>query len=221
MLPNPKNKNINNLLPNPSLSAEEEAEINHKKLKSKRKIIIFSLIITAGLSFIFWSIKSIQSLISSTPQFSLNLNLKLPKLSLPKNNFITNRDSSDLLKFIKKSSANWSIYVGLDTDYSKSVFEYQPTLLTPNHNFNSIVEKINLVNKSSQSLVNLTLPQGLFFQEIIDSSSGIYYQGLINLPKNKILILIKNNSSIDNSQIQTEIPKLIDQLYWYAVNFLN
>ncbi len=222
MLPNPKNnKNINNLLSNPSVSAEDEAQSYQKKLKFKRKIIVFSLIITAGLSFIFWVFKSIQSIVSSPPQFNLSLNFKLPKLSLPKNNLITNTGSSDLSKFLKKSTANWSVYVSLDTDYSKPVFEYQSTLLTTDQNFNPLLEKISVTKKSSQSLINLSLPQGLFFQEIIDTSSGIYYQGLIQLPKNKILVLIKNNNSIDNSQIQTEISFLINQLYWYAVGFIN
>lgn len=221
MLPNPKNKNINNLLSNPTVTAEEEAQINQKKLKTKRKIIIFSLIITAGLSFIFWSIKSVQSLIASPPKSSLFSNFKLPEFSLPKMNLKNDTQSGDLLKFLKNSPANWSVYVSLDIDYSKPIFEYQSTLLTADNNFNPTLEKINIIKKSSQSLINLKLPEGLLFQEIVDSSSGIYYQGLINLPKNKIFVLIKNNNPVDNSQIQTEIPELIDQIYWYAVEFLN
>ncbi len=221
MLPNPKNKNINNLLPNPSVSVEDEAEINQKKLKSKRKIIIFSLVITAGLSFIFWGYKSIQSFVSSPPKFNFNLNFKIPKLSFPQNNLVINTTTSDLSKFLKKSTTSWSIYVSLDTDYSKPVFEHQSTLLKTDNNFNPTIDKISAVAISSKSLINLSLPQGLSFQEIVDGSVGIHYQGLIHLPKNKILILIKNNNPNNSSQVQTELPSLVNHLYWHAVNFLD
>lgn len=220
MLPNPKNnKNINNLLQNPQEPAVDEAQVNLKKLQVKRKIIIFSLILTAGLSFIFWSYKSIQSLVSSPPKFNFNINL--PKFSIPQNTSTTTSNSTELTKFLKKSSANWSVYVSLDTDYSKPVFEYQSTLLTTDNKFIPIVDKISAIKTSSQSLINLSLPQGLSFQEIIESSNGIYYQGLIHLPKNKILILIKNNSPINSSEIQAEVSTLIDQVYWHAVSFLD
>lgn len=221
MLPNPKNKNINNLLPNPNVSAEDEAQVNQKKLKSKRKIIIFSLIITAGLSFIFWSYKSIQRLVSSSSKLNFNLNINLPRFTFLKNNSATLSDSNGLLKSIKKSTTSWSIFASLDTDYSKPVFEYQSSLSAIDSNINTIVDKITAVKISSQSLLNLTLPQGLSFQEIIDNSVGIYYQGLIHLPKNKILIILKNNNPITPTQIQTEVPSLINDLYWHVVNFLN
>ncbi len=220
MLPNPKNnKNINNLLQNPQEPAVDEAQVNLKKLQVKRKIIISSLILTAGLSFIFWSYKSIQSLVSSPPKFNFNINL--PKFSIPQNTSTTTSNSTELTKFIKKSPANWSAFVSLDTDYSKPVFEYQSTLLTTDNKIIPIVDKISAIKTSSQSLINLSLPQGLSFQEIIESSNGIYYQGLVHLPKNKILILIKNNNPISPSQIQTEVSTLIDQLYWHAVSFLD
>jgi hypothetical protein len=221
MLPNPKNKNIKNLLDNSSESTVNEAEINLKKLKNKRKTIIFSLILTAGLSFLFWSYRSIQSLIRSPPQFNFNLNLKLPKFSLNKNNQTTLPSPTDLSRFLQKSSINWSIFVSLDSDYLNPVFEHASGLLTIDNNLNTTIDKIKAINKSSQSLVNLSLPEGLSFQEIIDISKGVYYQGLVHLPKNKILILIKNNNLTNLSQAQTELPLLIDLLYWHSVNFLN
>lgn len=222
MLPNPKNnKNINNLLPNLQESAVNEAQVNLKKLQTKRKTIIFSLILTAGLSFIFWGYKSIQSLVQSPSQFNFNLNLRLPKFSSRQNNQTTIPISTDLSNFLEKSQINWSVFVSLDTDYPKSVFEHQSNLLQINNNFNPIIDKISTTKISSQSLVNLVLPQGLTFQEIVDSSTGIDYQGLIHLPKNKILILIKNNNPTNTSQIKTELPLLIDHLYWHAVNFLD
>ncbi len=220
MLPNPKNnKNINNLLLSSSEPVVDETQVNLKKLQVKRKIIIFSLILTAGLSFIFWSYKSIKTFVSSPPKFNFNINLA--KFSFPTNSKTITPNSAELLKFLKKSPANWSVYASLDTDYSKPVFEYQSTLLTTDNNFNPFLDKISAVKASSQSWVNSSLPQGLFFQEIIESTPVIYYQGLIHLPKNKILILIKNNNLINSSQIQTEISSLINEIYWHAVNFLD
>lgn len=220
MLPNPKNnKNINNLLTNPSEPVIDEAQVNQKKLQNKRKTIIFSLILTAGLSFLFWSYKSIQSLIKSPPSF--NINLKLPKLTFNQNNPKTLPSSTDLSKYLQKSPVNWSIYVSLDTDYTKPVFEHQSTLLSINDKISSTVDSLNSVKPASQSLVDSALPQGLLFQEIIDNSQNVYYQGLINLPKNKVLVLVKMNNPTNPNQVQSELPILINHLYWHAVNFLD
>ncbi len=220
MLPNPKNnKNINNLLSNPSESALDEAQVNQKKLQNKRKTIIFSLILTAGLSFLFWSYKSIQSTVKSPPHF--NINFKLPKITFNKNNQGNLPSSTNLSKYIQKSPINWSIFVSLDTDYSKPVFEHQPTLLSINNKISSTIDNLNSIKPSSQSLIDSALPQGLSYQEIINDPQNIYYQGLISLPKNKILILVKINNPINSSQIQSELPVLIDHLYWYAVNFFD
>jgi hypothetical protein len=216
MLPNPKNiKNINNLLSNTSDLAANEAQVNQKKLQTKRKTIIFSLILTAGLSFIFWSYKAIQPIIKSPPRFNFNLNLKLPKFSF---NQIS---KTKLSSYLEKSPINWSIFVSLDSDYSKPVFEHQSNLLKIDNDINLVVTRLNVIKFSSQSLVNSSLPQGLTFQEIVDNSNGVYYQGLINLPKNKILILIKNNNQINSSQVQTELSVLVDYLYWHTVGILD
>jgi len=222
MLPNPKNtKNINNLLQKPPEPVVDEALVNQKKLQTKRKTIIFSLVLTAGLSFLFWSYKSIQALIKSPPKININFNFKLPKLGFQQNSQANLSSSPNLEKFFEKSSTNWSVFVSLDTDYTMPVFERQSENLKIDNNIDQIIQKISATKISSQSLVNLSLPQGLSFQEIIDNSKGFFYQSLIHLPKNKILVLIKNDSQINSSQIQTEISTLIDYLYWYAVNFLN
>lgn len=221
MLPNPKNtKTINNLLAKPSDPDINEAEINQKKLQAKRKAIVISLILTAGLSFIFWGYKSIRSLAQSPPNFNFELNFKLPKFSLPTNNKPGKPSSVDLDKFLEKSSNKWSIFVSLNTDYSNAVFEYQTNLLGPIET-GQIIEKINNTKISSQSLINLSLPQGLLFQETLDSDITTFYHGLIHLPKNKILIIIKNENNTSSAETQSELPLLIEHLYWYAVNFLD
>lgn len=222
MLPNPKNnKSINNLLSNSVESSIDEVQNNQKKLQTKRKTIIISLVLTAGLSFIFWSYKSVQSLIKSPKTFNLNLKFKLPKFSFIQNYHSSNPSSANIDKFLDKSLVKWSVFISLDTDYSKPVFEYQSSLFGVNNNFNQIIDKFNTIESSSHSLINLSLPQGLSFQEIVDKSSSVYYQGLIHLPKNKILLLIKNNDLTNDSQAQIELPLLIDHLYWYAVGCLD
>lgn len=221
MLPNPKNtKSINNLLAKPSDPDINEAEINQKKLQAKRKAVAISLIFTAGLSFIFWGYKSIQSLAQSPQRFNFGLKFKLPKFSLPQNYRTDKPSSADIDKFLEKSLTRWSVFVSLDTDYSTPVFKYQTDLLGV-INTNQIIEKIDKTKTSSQSLINLSLPQGLLFQETLDSSSTTFYHGLIHLPKNKILIIIKNENTINSVETQSEIPLLIEHLYWYAVNFLD
>lgn len=222
MLPNPKNnKNINNLLTKPTEPVVNEAEVNQKKLQTKRRTIIFSLALTAGLSLLFWSYKHIQSIAKSPPQLNFSMNFKLPKLSFLQNNQSALPSSENLSKYLEKSPIVWSIFVSLDTNYSTAVFEHQSNLLKIDNNLNQIVDKLTTTKITPQSLINPSLPQGLSFQEIIDSSNGSYYQGLIHLPKNKILILIKNEDLTNASQVQAELPLLIDHLYWYAVSFLD
>lgn len=222
MLPNPKNnKKNNNAFSNLSQTPIDEALENQKKIQSKRRSIIIALILTTGFSFIFWSIKSIEQLIKNPPRFNLNLISKLPKFTFTKPIQRQLPSSSNLSKYLEKSPINWSIFVSLDSNYSVPIFEFQSESLKVNDNLTQITNQLNSINPSSQSLINSILPQGLHFQEKINNSTNVSYQGLVNLPKNKILILINQNNSVDSSLIQTELPILIDHLYWYAVSFLN
>lgn len=222
MLPNPKNnKNINNLLTKPTEPVVNEAEVNQKKLQTKRRTIVYSLALTAGLSLLFWSYKYIQSFIQSPSKPSFSLNFEFPKLPSIQNNQNTLSSPANLNKFLEKSPITWSVYVSLDTNYSAGVFEHQSNPLKIDNNLKQIIDKLATTKTTSQSLITPSLPQGLSFQETIDNSNGTYYQGLIHLPKNKILILVKNENPPINSQAQAELPLLIDHLYWHAVSFLD
>lgn len=221
MLPNPKNKNINNLLPNIENQGPSEAEINQKKLKNKRFAIILSLFLTVGLSFLFWSFKKIQYIIKSPPSFNLNFKINLPKISI-NNHFIKNKsDTTRLQKFFQTSSEKWSVLVFLDSNFSQPIFEYQSDLIKNQNDYSEISQKLSQIKPSSQSLINLNLPQGLVFQEFFNHNQNLDYQGLISLPSHKITILIKINQPKNLDQGQNNLPQLVDLIYWYSVSFLN
>ena len=221
MLPNPKDNKKNNAFSKLSDTPVDEAQENLKKIKTKRRAIIIALILTTGFSFIFWSFKSIEKIIKNPPQFNLNLTPKLPKITFNKSNKTQLPSSTNLSNYLEKSPINWSIYISLDSNFSSPVFEYQPQILKTGENIDQIINQLSSISPSSESLFSSVLPQGLSFQEKIENSTNIYYRGLINLPKNKILILINQNNSPNASLLQTELPILVDRLYWYAVSFLD
>lgn len=221
MLPNPKDNKKNNAFSKLPETPVDEAQENLKKIQNKRRAIIIALILTTGFSFIFWSFKSIEKIIKNPPQFNFNLSSKLPKITFNKSNKTQFPSSTNLSNYLEKSPINWSIYISLDSNFSSPVFEYQPQILKTGENIDQIINQLSSISPSSESLVSSVLPQGLNFQEKIENSTNIYYRGLINLPKNKILILINQNNSPNASLLQTELPILVDHLYWYAVSFLD
>ena len=91
MLPKPeKSKKLTNLLAEDKASTESEAEISQKRLLLKRRLILISLLMTAGISFIFWSFRAAQKIIHQPPQFNLSFKFPRPNFSL-KNNPSTNQ----------------------------------------------------------------------------------------------------------------------------------
>lgn len=223
MLPNPKNnKKSNSSFPNlADTNTVDEAKEAQKKAQNKRKIIILSLIFTTGFSFLFWSFKSIEKFTQNLPSFSSNFKLKIPKFTFNKINQTTSSSSSKLSKYLEKSPINWSIYLSLDSNYLSPIFESNSKSFATNDNLVKIIDSLNAVKLLPQSLTASSLPQGLNFQEINNSSGGLYYQGLVSLPKNKILILVNYQDSNDTTQVENNLPTLIEHLYWYAVSFLD
>jgi len=213
MLPKPeKNKPINNLLTDSSITIENKAEISQKRLESKRRLILISLILTAGISLIFWTVRFTQKIINSPPSFSFNLKFNLPKLNF-KTTSKTNFSDSEIKKMLE--SKNWSVVAVFISNISTPIFQSNYS-----SDINSTVLDISKIKTSTQSLINLDLPQGLYFQEKISTSPGFVYQNLISLPNNQLVISVI--SPTDNIEsVKSELTSLVNSLYWYSVSHLK
>jgi len=216
MLPKPEKnkKKLSDLNSENTNTVDPQAAL--KRAKLKRRLVLLSLFLTVGLSFIFWSVKHVQKILISPPK--INFNFQLPKfnqsISVKKTN-----SSADLDKYIKTLTENWVVYVSSVSDPKISIYQNSPIFNLDE--IPTIITHLSTIKSSPQSLVNLNLPQGLLFQESIDSTKNLFYQNIISLPQNKLLLLIKVDNPKNLDQAKQELPLLIDQIYWYSVSKIN
>lgn len=214
MLPKPeKGKKLNNnFLSDSEITKESDEVIAAKKVKSKRRMILISLIGTAGLSLVFWSIKSIQSFTASPHPINFNFHLNLPKFNFKtdtETKTSTNISTSDLDKFL--SQANLSAIILKKNDFNNPLYQYNFS----NSNINNFISEISKTKSTETSSIVSGLPEGLLFQEKLDTSSNLY--GLtINLPNNQITFIIQDNNKSQN--FNQNISSFINQAYWYSVS---
>jgi hypothetical protein len=213
MLPKPeKSKKIPNLLDKDDNSIESEAEISQKRLLLKRRLILISLLMTVGLSFIFWSFRATQKFINQPPQF----NFKLPRLNLPQKSNSHISVNANIFT-VPSSQSDWSIISVTKSNPNSPIFSHNY------HNFdlNQTLDDLTSLKASSSSLIDINLPQGLSFKEKIITDSSLTYQTLISLPTDTLLIsiFIPQVDSLDS--IKPQLSDLVDSLYWYSVKSLN
>jgi len=214
MLPKPeKGKKINNnFLSDSEITKESDEVIAAKKVKSKRRMIIISLICTAGLSFIFWSIKNVQSFIVSPHPINFNFNFKLPKFNFKINTGTKNSTStsiSDLDNFL--SEQKLSAMILKNNDLNNPLYQYSFS----NSTISNFISELSQIKSTESSSVISGLPEGLLFQEKLDASLGLY--GLIiKLPKDQLIFIIQDNNHSNN--FSQNISSFINQAYWYSVS---
>ena len=209
MLPKPeKGKKLNNnFLSDSEITKESDEVVKAKKLKSKRKIILISLVATAGLSLIFWSAKSIQLFTSSPHHFNLNFHFNLPTFDFktPAKNS-TNISTSDLDKFL--SSSNLSAVIFKNGNYSTPVYQFNFSDSTTD-----FISQLTKIKPTSTSSAVSGLPEGLSYQEKLDSS---LYGLIIKLPNEQLIFIIKDNNQ--SASFSQNISNFINQAYWYSVS---
>lgn len=216
MLPKPeKTKKINNLLDKTDTNPENDAESALKKIQSKRRLVLISLILTAGLSLFFWVFRSVQQIIDSPPSINLDFKINFPKINFKTSSSKTNLSDSKIRQFL--ASKNWSVNVAFKSNPAVLVFQSTPS---PN-SLTEIISELSQIKPSNQSLINLNLPQGLSFQEKIITKDNLIYQNLISIPGDQIIILINTNGINNLESIKSDLSTLVDSLYWFSVSSLN
>jgi len=214
MLPKPeKGKKLNNnFLSDSEITKESDEVVAAKKVKSKRRMILISLIGTAGLSLVFWSVKSIQSFTASPHPLNFSFNFKFPELNFKTNTETktsTSISSSDLDKFL--SDQKLSAIIFKNNDLNNSIYQYNFS----NSNITNFISELSKTKSTETSNIISGLPEGLLFQEKLDTSSNIY--GLtINLPNSQITFIIQDTNKSEN--FSQNISSFIDQAYWYSVS---
>lgn len=214
MLPKPeKGKKLNNnFLSDSEITKESEEVIAAKKVKSKRRMILISLIGTAGLSLAFWTVKGVQSFISSPHPINFSLNFKLPQFNFKTNTETktsTNISTSDLDKFL--SDQKLSAVIFKDNNLNNPIYQYNFS----NSNIANFISELSKTKSTETSSIVSGLPEGLLFQEKLDTSSNFY--GLnINLPSGQITFVIQDNNKSQN--FNQNISSFINQAYWYSVS---
>jgi len=214
MLPKPeKGKKLNNnFLSDSEITKESDEVVAAKKVKSKRRIILISLIGTAGLSLIFWTVKGVQSFISSPHPINFSFNFKLPQF-----NFKTNTEtktktstsilSSDLDKFL--SDQKLSAVIFKNNDLTNPIYQYNFS----NSNISEFISELSKTKSTETSSIVSGLPEGLLFQEKLDAN---LYGLTIKLPNQSLTFIVQDTNKSEN--FSQNISSFINQTYWYSVS---
>lgn len=187
MLPKPDKKTKKNI------NAEQLNLVNiqesQDKIKKKRNYTILFLLLTVGLSFLFWSIRYIKSYTFEPP--------KLPKINL-------NNDDHALPS--SYTPASWQIFIA-DLESQKFFSSHS------DYDFSLTKSEIDRLSKLDFSKSNLSefLPDGANFQETIVKKDGNYkLSTLISLPGKKIYLLVQAPESES-----PQIGPVIERVYWF------
>jgi hypothetical protein len=192
-------------------SKEEKAEKEKKRIQKKRRLVILSIILTVGLSFSFWIYRSVKTFFKNPEIPKINLSFKLPKFNFSSSK---NNVSDPIKRIIPDSFSNISIYI-TDNSSPQFIWSQNESALFQNQPLTDIQNHLNILKPTTKSLLNVNLPEGLSFKEIVSDKSDFHYYNQITLPDNRQLtILISSPQS-------TDISSLIESIYWAYIQNSN
>jgi hypothetical protein len=205
MLPKPEKLRKNN--PSRQLDLVETIDVA-KKSRRQRLTLIISLILTIGLSFIFWLFSNLK-----TFHFSP---------SLPKINFDFNRQIQpvdNLYNFSQIAnfkSDQWSIRVSDLSDHHSLYSLNSPPLTAAE--LDSLIKILSSSTDPAFDGINSILPPGadLHIQHL---SSGPYEINLlVNTPQKKFLLNLKIVNPQNTNLLKPFVPSMVETIYWSAIN---
>ncbi len=177
-----------------------DKEDERKRLAKKRRFVYIAMILTVGLSLLFWVYRSVKN---------FNFSFKLPKL-----NFTVKNISSLNLP---KDNSTWSIFlkkIGSDS----VVYQKNQDIIFSVQELDSFLIKLDQTGYTTPSIYTSTLPEGLKIKEITEETDSVFsYFSKIITPDQELLLIITITDSPDLTQAKNLIPDLISQLYWYSL----
>jgi len=199
--------------PQDQLSEKENERLKKEKhVKKKRRLVLFSLIFTVGLSFIFWTYRTTKNFIDQGEKLSVKFNISLPKFDFSREK--SHDFDHQMERIISSECKDISLYITDDNPDHPFIWQKNKDLILLNNDLSSIKEKVNSIQPTTQSSMNLNLPQGLTFQEISYNQGSHQHFLQINLPGRNLLILISASQ-------QQDCSKLIESIYWNYLDSLN
>ncbi|MBP9817509.1 hypothetical protein KBC75_01980 [Candidatus Shapirobacteria bacterium] len=189
------------------LEEKDSGPSSTELLQRKRRLVIILLIITIGLSLLFWAYRTLRYF--QIPKF------KLPQVSSSLQTLSSNK--SNISEIISKDSSSWSIFF-LPKKLKPYTYNIDPAI-----NDAFAAKQIDLLTKLKTPPTNLlvdVLPEGLTVKDILtETSDQIIYQAIVNIPNNQIYFYIKINGQ-NLSESKKNIPTVIESYYWSVIKNL-
>lgn len=183
-----------------------------KRLQKKRRLILISIIIIVGLSLSLWTYRTLKNFFFQAHQLNLKIKIPFPKINFSRTK--TNHFNQQIQKITSSDFPNISLYVTDNDQDSPFIYQQNESKIFQDQDLDSIKTKLDSLNSQPQSNLNINLPQGLLFQEIISEKNNFQYFNQITLPGRKLLILI----SLDQKK---DITKLVESIYWNYIQQSN
>ena len=192
-------------------SKEEKLEREKKRIQKKRRLVILSIILTVGLSFSFWTYRSVKNFLANPQYPKINLSFSLPKFNFSHQD---NNLTSLMEKEISKNNSDISIYIA-DNSSPQFVYSKNESVIFQTQSLTEIQKRLDSIKPSNKSLANINFPQGLTFQEIVSNKSDFNYYNRIILPNDKLLIILIHSPNY------VDITSLVESIYWTYIQNSN
>jgi len=206
MLPKPeKNKKTSSLH---QLDLVESLD-GQKKSNRRRLILIISLFLTIGLSFIFW-------LFSGLSHFSFSL----PKINLAdKQPPSATGQSINLNRISNFKSSQWSIQV-TDVATRTSLYTLNASPLSEPE-INSALKALKDSSELDFGGIDTALPSGVNLSIRRLSTNPSELNLLVDTPAKQLVFHLIITDTVATDQLKPLIPLIIQEIYWSIFNSVN
>ena len=185
-----------------------------QKIKTKRTTLLWALLFTFGLSFIFSVYQSLSS-----RQFSFSL----PQLNLPTNISLLPTKTSSLdseLSQLLSSTPQLNFYLRIQNSNSPPYsFSQNIDQLFLDQNYQQQVSELSSTPAISDSPLAKLLPQGVEIRQIISTKQNfLEAQYLITIPKKQIFIILSGPQNQTQLVSEEKFAQLIEKIYFLILN---
>ena len=186
------------------------------KLSQKRLYLFIAIIITIGLSLIFWTYQALRPYLSNPRQLIPKLSLNFSPSSISSSNIDLNQNlENQVSQIVSDDASHWSVSVNVGStlfNWSKNKQNLSSSEV------NSLTNKL-IVAKNSTSKISPYLPTSINIKEnFSQNDSGFLIQSLILLPHQQLLFVINYQGPI--AFPPPHLPELVSSLYWTTVQAL-
>lgn len=179
-----------------------------KQDRKKRFWLYLSLVLTIGLSFLFWLYRTVSSVKfqPALPKFNFSL-------SLPRRTPAVFSDSA-VTTLLPDSAWEVSFAVFPDLKYTYN-WSKNKNQLSP-ESFQKIYHQLIAAKPQPDSKITTLIPRGLTVKETFIDQGKLELQSLVITPQKQILIIISTPNT-DSGRFTRTINGLVPLVYWSAI----